>query len=164
MRRPAHPRCRAPAPGAACCHRAPGRAWEGLVPPCRCHARRSRGTTPEIAPPGHEGCSSLQLRLLLVLLPHAEPPDLIAVSGSGPLVAAYCGKAVENELFWAGIPVKTSNRNNAGKAGHWVRGLSYAMYSKGLKQRCPFSRPSMDVQFPILSAVEQMLLIIGISR
>lgn len=34
---------------------------------------------------------------------------------------------------------QASNRDNAGEAGRWVRGLSYTIYPKGVNQRCPFS-------------------------
>lgn len=93
-----------------------------------------------------------------------------ALQGPSPalLAAIYGGEWVENgailERSQRHIPVRAGERGNTREVGPWVRGLCHPIYLKGAKWRALCSLPGMDVEFSILSAVEQMLLIKRISR
>lgn len=168
------------------CPRPPGlpgatiRVWEaekGLVPPSRCAARRSRwpqrmmNNTLKFIPSAIRAASPWQLGppgCSWSSYPVRSATSALPGLGPAPLAAIYSGEGVENGVILVRphrhIPVRAGKRNNAREVGHWVRGLFNTIHLKGVKQHCLFSLPGIDVQFSILSTVEQMLLISRISR
>lgn len=95
-----------------------GEAERGL---CRPPGALPTGRS-EQAPPRHEGCSSLPVQAA------PGPPTPCGAARSDPLRPGLtpwslltAAKGWKMKPFWTGIPVKASNKDNAGEAGHWAR-------------------------------------------